>query len=430
MTRGGLTTMFFPKSVRFAAFEIGVCALAVRLALMFVMGSWRVPFRMEFHDVVLAFADGRGFSDPFLPMRTGPTAMYMPGHVLVLSALAKLFGTGTGFDLSEQIFYSVLAACLYASLPYFAIRLGLPMAAGWLGGLAGALLPLQLMQEIKSIGTPIDAIFLLILLCYTLTACETNASGWPFLLKAGMLWVAAIYFNPIHLACLAGYLLTVFIRGRHRGFPGARYFAIVIISLIVGLAPWAYRNHRELGQTIWLRSSLGLELYLSFHPGYPVTNLTGMRSGAFAAFHPNFNPRETELCRSLGEAAYMKVKMKEGLGFIRDDPARAIRLVAARTVLFWFPYTLRVWQMLLMWISTVCSLLALYHLMRRPERWNSLLIFASIFCYPLLYYIVQADPRYRLPLQGLLWILAGLQMQIWYERFKERRRDPVLRNPK
>jgi hypothetical protein len=109
--------------------------------------------------------------------------------------------------------------------------------------------------------------------------------------------------------------------------------------------------------------------------------------------------------------------------WIKDNPGDFLMVTASRTAQFWLgPLHLR-WIALATTALTILAVLgAWYSLpgMTLPQR--GVLLIPLIF-YPLAYYVIIYMPRYRMPLDWSLLLLAGAAVWHWLEA-PVRGRDP------
>jgi len=116
-----------------------------------------------------------------------------------------------------------------------------------------------------------------------------------------------------------------------------------------------------------------------------------------AASHPYLNCTEAAQLKSVGEREYNIEKMRSALIWIRSHPGNFLKLSAMRFVYFWFtPYTPRT-KAIGLGIMTILSIVGGALLLQR-ERPVGILFFTIWIVYPLTFYFIQADGRYRYPI--------------------------------
>jgi len=138
-----------------------------------------------------------------------------------------------------------------------------------------------------------------------------------------------------------------------------------------------------------------------------------MRDSCITRFHPNSSTEEAQTLRALGEYRYNQTRLRKALGWIRAHPARAANLTLQRIWFFWFPsenglqgYREQRLRMLALHALTVASFFDLYQSLKRRILSATLLLLV-IALFPLIYYLVQFEYRYRYPLLWMTCLLAA-----------------------
>jgi hypothetical protein len=121
-----------------------------------------------------------------------------------------------------------------------------------------------------------------------------------------------------------------------RRWPGAILCALLALAAVI--APWASRNNQAVGEPVWLRSNLGLELAIGFHP----RALQGDPGKSYRArleeTHPFHSVRAyRELQAAGGEVTYSKALMGRTVSWIKQSPSEALNLAGTHIVGFLFP---------------------------------------------------------------------------------------------
>ena len=200
--------------------------------------------------------------------------------------------------------------------------------------------------------------------------------------------------------------------GRSPGFLSRQVLPLWLAPLLM-MAPWTFRNLTTLGGLFPVRDDLGLELYVSYNDCAPYGFRESMRRGCIQGFHPNSSAKEALAVHALGEYRYNQDRFRKALLWIRLHPAKAAGLTAERIWFFWFPsedgmqgYRQQRIRMLALHALTLASFLGLYlSLERRLVSAEFLLFWVAIF--PLIYYFVQFEYRYRYPILWVTWLLAA-----------------------
>ncbi len=145
----------------------------------------------------------------------------------------------------------------------------------------------------------------------------------------------------------------------------------------------------------------------------------------FSEVHPNDSLKEAKKVRNLGEVQYNHVRLLQALAWIRSHPAQFRKLTAERAIVFWlaaetftFPqgHTCgRKRERLVIYLMTALSLPGIYLLYRRDAR-SAAILGSCLFLFPLIYYIVQFEYRYRYPILWMTFLLGAVPLAILWEQ--------------
>ncbi len=220
---------------------------------------------------------------------------------------------------------------------------------------------------------------------------------------------ASFHLQPALLPVILGWL--VFALWRRREPTSRRGTLLLFVGMTVACVPWAVRNQVAFGEQFFVRSNLGLELYVGNHPGAHADVDVSARRGTFV--HPRTNTVEAELVRDLGEREYMHRKGREAFRWIRDEPAAFVRLTATRIAYVWAG---PLHDPPIAAVFTALTLLALVGgwrvlpLLGPPQR---AAILVPLAAYPLIYYVIAYQARYRDPVNWIFLLLAGAAIWAW-----------------
>lgn len=357
-------------------------------------------------------ADGR-YADAFGP-GVGPTAHTAPLHPLLLSLVVRTF-RGSGFEDRAYELWTALAAALgFALLPWVAVAGGLGRSAGIVGGLAGALLPINFWSQAGGVfEAPFVALALLALLALFSPRFERGHFDVPSALKIGFAAGIALLVSPTLLPVLVAWILICLLRYPLHRRAVLRQSAVAAGCALLLLTPWAVRNHRVFGQWIWTRSNLGLELQVSNNDLATADLEYNVRQSWMAQLHPYQGSVEREKVRLMGEPAYNRAKMDQALAWIVTHRQRFAALTLQRVWLFWVPQMRRHWQSALEVLLSVCGLAGLVVAFRQRLAFATVAI-SILIVFPAIYYVIQVSARYRYPIEPLLFLLSGyLAAHLW-----------------
>lgn len=117
---------------------------------------------------------------------------------------------------------------------------------------------------------------------------------------------------------------------------------------------------------------------------------------------------------------YMREALNESLTWIQDNPLEFFKLTILRFVHFWLGIVSLSPTSVLMVASTVLATLGIRRvlpILTLPQR---IILLTPLLTYPLIYYFVPFMPRYRLPIDWILYLLAGIEICGWLHLHKGR----------
>ena len=395
-------------------------ALIVRVLVMTVGHTYRFKhvdddfgFGWETGRIARSIALGHGFSSPFTIEYTGPTAWLAPLYPCILAGVFKIFGVYTFASswviLTINSFFSALNC-----IPIYHIaRRSFSRKAAFWSAWIWALLPYSMYYaihwawETALAALLLSCVFLLSLRMAGIGDSEATSShsrkDW---LLFGVLWGLVALVNPSLLLGLP--LSGLRILWQQRRAVGLKAplisatFAGIVFVLI--LTPWMVRNYRVFHKFIPVRSNFGEELRLG--------NADDAVGTWRSYVHPSQYPIQLRLYAQMGEIAFIQMRKREALEFIRDHPGRFVTLCLRRFIYYWFdtPMTnwngnLRLYRNVLFFFTSVVAFGGLRLLLRtrHPARF----LFSSLlFAAPLLYYLTFPHPRYRHPIEPIILVLG------------------------
>lgn len=394
-------------------------AFILRLAFMFGGHTYRFPdihnhfsFGFETGSIAGAIARGEGFSSPFADP-TGPTAWIGPIYPYLLAGIFRVFGLFT--DTSAIVILSINS--LFAALtcwPIYQIakrvfdeRVGL--IAGWMW----AVVPFFFRWAITWVWDPPISAFLLG--CGVLLALRIEDANWRKWIGFGVLAGISALVNPA-LTTLFPLLFgwTVW-KLRKTPAPAFQRAAVAFVLMVVVISPWLIRNRVVLGKWVFLRDNAGFEFSLGNFPGSPGV--------PFAGAHPAVNPRIFAQYRDWGELAFVQKKHDEAMRWVHSHPQDFLLLSLKRVKDFWDGAELNYeppsdpWRPWMVMLESAPALLGL--ILAAVRRTKYLAPVAMVLLvYPLPYYIVYTNPRYRHAIEPFLVILIGYFAVAMFDEFR------------
>lgn len=399
--------------VRFTAL-IFLSALAIRIGLLFLFPSFDFIRPMEMERVARSFAETGVLANPYATP-TGPTAHVLPLYPMLLGAIYRIWGSGQTGRMVQGLFSCTLASLRCALLFPFALFMGLDRRTAQLASIVSVFYISGFATEIRGgWEAPLAALLLMGLLWLVTSVMRRGELSFPLAAACG-LYVGIMALVSATLVITAAAFAAVgawVFRGRI-----LRYLAwcgVCVAVAVLCLTPWAMRNQRQLGRTIWSRSDFGLEMWLAYHEGAGV--------GVFDT-DMNLGPaRDAEACnrlRVLGEVKYNDMLERETWLWIQSNPQKAARLFVGHTVYFWFPPGQWIPLRLIRGLLTVLALWGLWLLLKR-KAFMGYMMAALWIVYPLIYYLVNWSSRYRYPMEWTLVLAAAVVPSTLWSNFGSR----------
>lgn len=392
-------------------------AFALRIGFMLADHTYRFPavknhfaFGYETGSIAGAIARGEGFSSPFAEP-TGPTAWIGPVYPYMLAGIFKVFGLFS--DASAIAIFSVNS--LFAALTcwtmfqigneVFGKRVALLASGLW------AVVPFFFRYAITWVWDPPVSAFLLSV--GVLLVIRIKSTGWKEWAGMGALAGFSALVNPALTTLFPVLFAWAVWKLWRRRIHAWKSAAVALLVMFVCISPWLLRNRVVFGQWVFLRSNAGFEFSLGNFPGSPGV--------AFKGMHPAVNRRIFEQYKSMGEIAFCKLKGDEAVAWARSHPEDFIKLSLKRVADFWDGRELMheppsdPWRPWMVSLESAPALLGflLIAVRRIP---NSAPIGLMFLIYPLPYYVVYTNPRYRHAIEPLMVVLiAYFVVTVWEE---------------
>lgn len=377
-------------------------------------------FGYETGAVAYSLATGRGFASPFAGS-TGPTAWLAPLYPGMCALVFKIFGCFTessGFViLAINSLFGALTCIPIVKIGEMTMGRKVGLLSGWIWacGVYFMRWPTTWVWE-----TGLSALLISIVFLQSLRLA-TNPD-WKHWARFGLVWGVSALTNPALLAFLPASGIYAANRLRRDRRPWFRPAAISALVFVVCISPWMIRNRVALGQWTFIRDNAPFEFSLG---NYHLS--TGL--GWFGK-HPSQNKREWAKYASMGEVAYIAEKKTEALAFVKEYPREFLGLCVTRIETFWFGNdTLYDWGRYSLYVplSAVMLLGLIAVLAYRVE--GAWLYFWLMFSYPITYYLVFAQPRYRHPIEPEMVLLGTYAVYLAIRDFSAHFRASVKAGP-
>jgi 4-amino-4-deoxy-L-arabinose transferase-like glycosyltransferase len=428
-----------PARLPWRMFWVG---FVVRVLYMTVAHTYRMrafgdhfEFGWEMGRIARALATGYGFANPFNG-HSGPTAWTPPLYPLILAAVFKVFGVYTLKSAwviltINSVFSAATAIAIYeiAWRCFGRTQAGLKVAlwSGWLWALYPAAMQyavkwvwdmaltaflftcvLLLALRIRGVG---DGCQLSVVSSQARTQLTTDnrqlTTSW---LLFGVLWGLIALSNSSLLTFLPAcglWMIWPALRTRAHLGRTLRNAALAAVCFAAVISPWVIRNWMAFHAFVPMRSNFGAELYeatIFSSDGFPWMATLPMAESA-----PEFQRYER-----IGEIAYSKQQGEVAKARIRAHPDLFFENALRRVDFFWIsvPHptadsgvAVEAIRRINFSFLSFTGFLGLALALRRhiPGAW---LFFWAFTLFPLLYYFVTVQARFRHPLEPLICILS------------------------
>ena len=394
------------------------CVLSILSLLVNFTTDWRnahlVDFSSEASRVSWALQHHHGFSDPYLSGPSGPTAQMAPIYPFLHATTCLMFGTGA-VGWAAILALTALAWSLQWTFAYDFLRYYGHPRAGLGAALLGVTIPLpgRLLKW--------EAVF---------TACALAAGSClmarlvakPDPKTAGLLGgVAAtsLLLTPSTVVVFFAWGVVLLWRRPFKSTLSISAVALACAMLPVGL--WTARNYRTFGHLFFMRDDAGITFASSNTDCSQALLIDNITSGCIATVHPSANASILARLRTEGEYQFSASQLGTTVAWVDSHPMRFIILTLERSAYFWFPLErsgkLVFINGLAMSLVTVLSLLSV--LWRRSPGFA--ILAAGLTCYPVVYYFIQAEQRYRYPVYWMSIALAAVGIELTLHRLREHR---------
>jgi len=379
-----------------------VLSLSLRLGMLFLIPQSLIPPNPDWETgaVSISLATKGEFADPYL-IPTGPTAHMPPLNVVAMSLIYRVLGVGFWGGLVRWILVMIAYAALWALMPWLGEKLGVGRRVGILGGLVGAFY-LTFPSELESFSALCMALLAGVFLSrWRGRAISGGSYGSSFFL--GLVLGLAFHLQPALLPVVFGYM--VFELWWSRGKRKWRLSGLMALGIFVACIPWGMRNYTTFHQLFFIRSNLGLELYVGNHDRAHADIDVSSARGSF--LHPRTDQAEAERVLEMGEGPYMLEKKREAMDWIWAHPGEFLKLTGTRFLYFWAGPLHQPSRAAPYLILTLLAILGAWRVLPSLDAPQRAALLIPLAVYPLIYYVVAYMPRYGEPVRWVLLLLAG-----------------------
>ena len=397
---------------------IFLVAFSIRaIALTRVPESWITPSGGGQEDKIAVSLIERGEYSSTYKVPTGPTAHVPPLYPFLISLIYRLFGLTLTAGYIRWLVDIAIVSAAYAMLPWLAVRLGLSPQGGLLAGIVGAL-HVQWFCTVEFLA----AILLALLLVGLLRRWTRDRSSTVGSLAIGVAAGAALHLKPALLPVFLG--CAAFELWWRRDRRKWLHSAVVVLGVILACVPWAWGNWNVFHSVFLIRSNFGLELRVGNHQGAAPDVSQSYEQGTL--LHPEVQIEEAILVRELGEIEYMRKARGEAIEWMRTHPMRYLSLSVRRFAGFWFGSWYRPLTATGITLLTILAALGAWKILPALSTPQRAALIIPLLTFPVVYYLVSYEPRYRLPIAWILLLFAG--SSVWLLVRGPEKTDPPPEN--
>ena len=365
--------------------------------------------------------DSGKFANPFAALDTGPSAHLSPVFPFFVALLMKAFGDGRASIYAIRWAATLVLSLQLAVYPLFSRILGM----GAINGIVGASIWIVAKPRIVYNHEELYVAILLAVACCCYRrylderAQEHRRLAWLLGSLMGFLILTSQAVAPIYATWLAWEVW----RRKHAFFT--RSLVPLVLLPVVIIAPWTIRNYLVFHSFTPIRDNFGLELSVSNNDCARFGLSANQRTGCFENVHPNKNVDEARKVMELGEIKYNASRLREARRWISSHPARFIKLSVMRFIAFWMPTenlnnpyaSGRHLERAAIYLITLLSVFGLVILCRRDIK-SGVLLISCLTVFPLVYYLIQFEYRYRYPIMWATFLLGAIPLtacarQLW-----------------
>jgi 4-amino-4-deoxy-L-arabinose transferase-like glycosyltransferase len=436
------------RRVRTQLLVLVALSVVLRAAAGFYMGDAVEALpgtadQLSYHELALRVLGGHGFSfgEPWWPatQAEAPTAHWSYAYTYFLVAVYGVFGL---HPLAARLVQAVVVGVLQPLLAYrlgrvlFGHRIGLIVSALTAGYAYFVYYAGALMTESFYIVCILGALDLAILL-----AAEPDEARPP---RAPRIWAEiglgltlglAVLLRQVVLLAVPVIVLWLWIAGRTNW--RSRLRSIAVAGTVIGacVVPFTIYNSTRFPSFVLLNTNAGFALYWGNHPihGTSFQSILSPEQASYGELLP------AEIV-GLDEASLDRELLARGVRFVLDDPARYVLLSVSR-IADYFQFWPTAESGRISNIARVLSFGWLWPFMAAGLGWElrrlrtirgivfspAGLLSAFAGFYALIHLLSWALIRYRLPVDAVLLVFAGIGVSVVLEKARLRWRSASAR---
>lgn len=396
-----------------------VAAVLIRIPVALLMGDQvtelpGIQDQISYDALARSLLAGRGYSFtknwyPFTPPNT-PTAHWSFLYPLYLAGTYAI----TGYHpLAARLLQGAVGGALLCFLVY---KIGRRVADDNTGLVAAGLAAVYGYFIYYNVALMTETFSVVLILLTLYLSIELKENPTPILwVGLGLSLGLAALLRQTVLLFAPFLLLWLFLELRARGIRWW-YCALPVVIIFLVISPWTLRNYLVYREFLLLNSNAGYALYASNNPSLG----TDWRNELVVV------PVPKELAGQ-NEAQLDRALTQKGLEFILADPKRYLSLTLNKTleyVRFWpSSDSSRISNLNRVLSFGLYLPFMVLGLFLSVSRWRNFVpLYLFIVIHTGIHLLSWPSPRYRLPVDAILMVFAGLTLIELAKLFKARRR--------
>ncbi|MBK7896864.1 MAG: glycosyltransferase family 39 protein [Candidatus Promineifilaceae bacterium] len=384
---------------------------------------------VSYHTLALRLLDGHGFSfgEQWWPATAAnaPTAHWSFLYTLYLAAVYAIFGEA---PLLARVLQAIIVG---VAMPWLVYQLALQLfaqrgqqQAEKIGLMAAGITAVYVYLFYYAAALITESFYISTIMASFLLAFrirQTNSTRWADWLLLGLALGATVLLRQLFLLFVPFLLLWLWWAARPR--PWRLLLPLIIIGVMV--APFTLRNSQAFGRFVLLNTNSGYAFFWGNHPRYGTQFIPILGNGEYIEMIP-----PELLTQGLNEAELESELLSLGVGYVFDDFGRYLQLSLSR-IPSYFVFWPSADSSTISNISRVGSfglflpfMLAglVLSLRQGATSWpewlktpQALLLLFMLF-YTALHLLTWTLIRYRIPIDAILILYAGLALLTLVEK--------------
>ena len=414
-------------------------SVVLRLAMVFYLGDTveNLPGtsdQISYHTLAQRVLGGYGFSfgEGWWPVTQAgaPTSHWSFLYTGFLAGLYRTFGVR---PLLTRIIQAILVGILQPLLAYWIGWRVFDQNAGLIAAALTAVYTYFIYYTASLMTEPFYIVAILASLLLSLLYVQgkvpevhSRRQDWALAGALGLALGVAVLLRQLYMLFIPFLLVWMWWARRSVTGKSPVWPLLLVVGIVAGMVlPFTLFNYSRFQRFVLLNTNAGYAFYFGNHPVYgaqfiPILDESG---GGYSALIPKYLHR-------MDEAALDQELLKRGIQFVVDDPGRYVLLSLSRIPVyfqFWpsaqsglLSNVARVSSFGLLWPFMLYGLVLSF--IRRPWSVSRLvsapafLLQMFVFIYIVIHLLSWALIRYRLPVDAVLIVFAGLAFMDLYTR--------------